>query len=148
MEEVKYRMLSDTATEPTKGSGRAGGWDLYADLKGEARQAIQVGETVKIGTGLSAEIPCYAFGAIYARSGLATKSGIRPANCVGVIDADYRGEIIIALHNDGDSPFIVEHGMRIAQIIIQPYVPVKWTKAESLSETERGEGGFGSTGTK
>lgn len=93
------------------------------------------------------EIPEGYFGAIFARSGLATKRGLRPANCVGVVDSDYRGEIIIALHNDSDFPQEVSEGERIAQIVIIPYLPVDFTEVDNLSSTARGEGGFGSTGT-
>jgi len=102
---------------------------------------------LKIGTGIAMEIPEGYFGAIFARSGLATKRGLRPANCVGVVDSDYRGEIIIALHNDTEFPQEVSEGERIAQIVIIPYLPVDFTEVDNLSSTVRGEGGFGSTGT-
>lgn len=93
------------------------------------------------------EIPEGYFGAIFARSGLATKRGLRPANCVGVVDSDYRGEIIVALHNDTAFPQEISEGERIAQIVIIPYLPVDFTEVDNLSSTVRGEGGFGSTGT-
>jgi len=102
---------------------------------------------LKIGTGIAMEIPEGYFGAIFARSGLATKRGLRPANCVGVVDSDYRGEIIVALHNDTEFPQEVSEGERIAQIVIIPYLPVDFTEVDNLSSTVRGEGGFGSTGT-
>ena len=99
-----------------------------------------------IPTGLSMEIPEGYFGAIYARSGLATKEALRPANCVGVIDADYRGPIVVALHNDGEVPRIVAPGERIAQLVIQPFLETEFTLCDELDETDRGERGFGSTG--
>ena len=93
------------------------------------------------------EIPEGYFGAIFARSGLATKQGLRPANCVGVVDADYRGEVIVALHNDTAEAREIAAGERIAQIVIMPYLSVEFTEVDNLSSTARGEGGFGSTGT-
>ena len=102
--------------------------------------------TMKIHTGLAMEIPRGYFGAIFARSGMATKRGLRPANCVGVIDSDYRGEIIVALRNDSDSEQVITSGERIAQIVIMPYLPIEFNEVNSLEDTERGDGGFGSTG--
>ena len=102
--------------------------------------------TMKIHTGLAMEIPKGYFGAIFARSGMATKRGLRPANCVGVIDSDYRGEIIVALRNDSDSEQVITSGERIAQIVIMPYLPIEFNEVNSLEDTERGDGGFGSTG--
>ena len=102
---------------------------------------------MKIGTGIAVEIPEGYFGAIFARSGLATKRGLRPANCVGVVDADYRGELIVALHNDTDLVQEVAEGERVAQLAIIPYLPVNFVEVDDLSSTDRGEGGFGSTGT-
>jgi dUTP pyrophosphatase len=102
---------------------------------------------LKIGTGIAVEIPEGYFGAIFARSGLATKRGLRPANCVGVVDADYRGELIVALHNDTEFPQEVSEGERIAQLVIIPHLSVRFVEVDDLSSTERGEGGFGSTGT-
>ena len=104
------------------------------------------GETQKIHTGISVKIESGYFGGIYARSGLATKQGLRPCNCVGVIDSDYIGEIIVALHNDSDKTRIVNEGDRVAQLIIQKYEKVDFNEVESLEETDRGSGGFGSTG--
>jgi dUTP pyrophosphatase len=102
---------------------------------------------LKIGTGIAVEIPEGYFGAIFARSGLATKRGLRPANCVGVVDADYRGELIVALHNDTDQLQFVEPGERIAQLVIMPYLSVEFEESDGLNETQRGSNGFGSTGT-
>lgn len=102
--------------------------------------------TVKIGTGIAVEIPNGYFGAVFARSGLATKEGLRPANAVGVCDSDYRGEYIVALHNDSDTPRTVTPGERIAQLVIMPYLQVDFEEVNELSDTVRGEGGFGSTG--
>ena len=102
--------------------------------------------TQKIGTGIAVAIPDGYFGAIFARSGLAAKSGLRPANCVGVADSDYRGEYIVALHNDTDEPKTVENGERIAQLVIMPFLSAEFNEVEELDSTERGSGGFGSTG--
>lgn len=107
---------------------------------------IQPHETIKIGTGLSFELPKNTFAAIYARSGIATKRGLRPANCTGVCDSDYRGEYIVAVHNDSDKVQIVEPKERIAQMILLPYVQMNFDIADELTETDRGTGGFGSTG--
>ena len=141
---IQIKKLSNTAIVPTKGSEYAAGLDLYADLK----EAIQVnpGDTLKVPTGIAMSIPNGLFGAIYARSGLATKQGLAPANKVGVIDSDYRGEIIVVLYNQSPIPQVVHPGDRIAQIVIQPYIDYEIDIVEELDETERGEGGFGSTG--
>ena len=141
---INYTKLRDDAQEPTQGSPAAAGYDLYAAIDEEI--IIPPHKTVKVGTGLSFELPEYTFGAIFARSGLATKQGLRPANCVGVCDSDYRGEYIVAIHNDGDVGQVIQPGDRIAQLIIMPFIPVTFVKTEKLSETERGDGGFGSTG--
>ena len=101
-----------------------------------------------VGTGLAMEIPEGYFGAIFARSGLASKQGLRPANCVGVVDSDYRGEFMIALHNDTDEERVIAGKERIAQMVVMPYLSVEFEEVETLNETERGEGGFGSTGRK
>lgn len=142
--EVRIKKLSDTATIPTRGSSCAAGYDLYADL--EAPVVIAPHKTGKIGTGLAVEIPDGYFGAIFARSGLASKQSLRPANCVGVCDSDYRGEYIIMLHNDSDEERVIESGERIAQLVVMPYLAVEFTEVDELDETERGAGGFGSTG--
>lgn len=141
---VNVKKLSDKATMPTRGSLAAAGYDLYANLNEDLKIAPHT--TVKVGTGLAMEIPDGYFGGIYARSGIATKEGLRPANCVGVVDSDYRGEIIVAVHNDSDVERVVTPAERIAQIIIQPYLSVEFEEADELAESERGAGGFGSTG--
>jgi dUTP pyrophosphatase len=142
---IRVKKLKQNAKLPTRGSVQAAGYDLYACLEGEAL-TIKPHETVKIGTGLCIEIPEGFFGGIFARSGLATKKGLRPANCVGVADSDYRGEYIISLYNDSDLPQRIEQHERIAQLIVLPFLPVNFVEVEELSETERGAGGFGSTG--
>ena len=141
---VRFSRLTETAKEPTRGSEQAAGYDLYADVESEVQ--ISPHETVKVGTGLAIKIPEGYFGAIFARSGLATKQGLRPANCVGVCDSDYRGEYIVALHNDSEDCKIVLPGDRIAQLVILPYLSIEFSEVSSLDETERGAGGFGSTG--
>lgn len=143
--EIKIKKLNQNAVIPTRGSASAAGCDLYACT--DKPIAISAGETVKIGTGLAIAVPEGFFGAIFARSGLATKKGLRPSNCVGVADSDYRGEYIVALHNDSSVTQIVEPGERIAQLIILPYWITDFKEVEELDETERGAGGFGSTGT-
>ena len=141
----RIKRLNDLAILPTKGSEQSAGWDLYAAILNK-EIAILPGQTAKIGTGLSIELPIGTFGAVFARSGLATKQGLRPANCVGVCDSDYRGEYIVALHNDSNKIRIVRNGDRIAQLVIIPYVICDYEEVIELTETERGEGGFGSTG--
>ena len=141
---VKIKKLNEQAIVPTNGSEKAAGFDLYACVGEKVK--IPEGCTVKIGTGVSLAIPDSYFGAIYARSGLATKSGLRPANCVGVVDSDYRGEIIVALHNDSNEVRYIENGERIAQLVITPYLPIEFYEVDELDETARGRGGFGSTG--
>ena len=143
---VEIKRLTETAVLPVRGSAQAAGYDLCADIS-EAL-VIEPGETAKVATGLSFALPDGYFGGIYARSGLATKRGLRPANCTGVIDSDYRGPVIVALHNDSTEPQTVEPGERIAQLIVQPYLAVTFEEVETLDETERGAGGFGSTGTR
>ena len=141
---IQIKKLNENATIPTRGSDRAAGYDLYACLENEV--VIGAGETVKIGTGLSIAVPEGYFGAIFARSGLAAKEGLRPANCVGVADSDYRGEYIVALHNDSAVSRVVTPGERIAQLVVMPYLSVEFDEVDALDETERGAGGFGSTG--
>lgn len=143
--EVQIKKLNSNAIIPTRGSTCAAGYDLYACIDDSIR--IYAGETVKVGTGLSIAIPDGYFGAIFARSGLATKEGLRPANCVGVADSDYRGEYIVALHNDSPTMRVVEPGERIAQLVVMPYLAVDFVETDELDETSRGSGGFGSTGT-
>ena len=144
---VKVKKLDDRAILPTYGSAYAAGSDLYALIEGESL-TIGAGETVLVRTGLSVEIPEGYVGLIYARSGLATKRGLAPANKVGVIDSDYRGEVKIALFNQSGEEQIVSAGERVAQLVIAPYLAVEYEQAEELSSTVRGEGGFGSTGNK
>lgn len=143
---IEVKFLNDLAKLPTFGSYGAAGADLYAATEYDI--VIQPHQTVKIDTGLAMAIPNGYFGAIYARSGLATKQGLRPANCVGVVDADYRGPIIVALHNDTETDQIIPAQSRIAQLIISPVPTVNYVQVRELDETERGEGGFGSTGVK
>ncbi len=142
--EINIKKLTATAITPSRGSEYAAGYDLYADVQEEL--VIKPHTTAKVGTGLAMEIPAGYFGGIFARSGLATKEGLRPANCVGVVDADYRGEIIVALHNDSDEDRTIVPQERIAQIVILPYLGVTFNEVSELSETVRGAGGFGSTG--
>ena len=141
---IKIQKLRDNAKLPTRGSLNAAGYDLYAAI--EKSVTIQPHTTEKIGTGLSVEVPERYFGAIFARSGLAAKEGIRPANCVGVADSDYRGEYIVALHNDTDEVRTIEPQERIAQLVIMPFLEAEFEEVKELSKTERGSGGFGSTG--
>ena len=142
--EIKVKKLNDKATLPTRGSEYAAGYDLYAAI--ENNITVPAHSTEKIGTGLSFELPDETFAAIFARSGLATKQGLRPANCVGVCDSDYRGEYIVAIHNDTDEDKIIEPGERIAQMILIPYIPMTFIETDELSESGRGQDGFGSTG--
>ena len=141
---VKVKKLNDFAKIPTHGSEAAAGYDLYAATNYNIQ--IQPHSTIKVGTGLSFELPENTFGAIFARSGIATKRGLRPANCVGVIDSDYRGECIVALHNDTDYTMEIAAGERIAQIVLLPYLPIDFEEVKDLSETERNAGGFGDSG--
>lgn len=143
---MKIKLLNDLAQVPTKGSEKAVGMDLYAAIGGEEFVRILPHETIKIGTGIAIELPRGTFGAVYPRSGLATKQGLRLANGTGIIDEDYRGELIVALHNDSDHIRIVKNGDRIAQLIVMLYVPEKIEIVNELTDTERGSGGFGSTG--
>lgn len=139
---IKVKKLNEKAILPTRGSDYAAGYDLYA-LEGAV---IKAHETVKIGIGLAFELPNETFAAIFARSGLATKQGLRPANCVGVCDSDYRGEYIVALHNDTNEDKTINAGERIAQMVLMPYIPMVFEEVEELEESVRGAGGFGSTG--
>ena len=141
---IKIKKLRDDAIIPAASSKDAAGYDLYACL--DAPVKIVPHRTVKISTGLTAAIPEGYFGAVFARSGIASKFGIRPANCVGVVDSDYRGEYTVALHNDSDEEYTVCHGDRIAQLVIMPCLKVEFEEADELDETDRGAGGFGSTG--
>ena len=140
---IKYTKLRENAIIPTRGSEKAAGYDLYACLEEDI--TIQPHTTCVIGTGLSFELPDDTFAAIFARSGLATKSGLAPANKVGVCDSDYRGEYKIALHNHSNTSATVHNEDRIAQMVVMPFIPIELEEGE-LSETARGSGGFGSTG--
>ena len=143
---VNIKKLNENAKMPTYGSLYAAGADLYAAT--DCDTVILPNETKLIGTGLSIEVP-EGYGAfIYARSGLASKRGLAPANKVGVVDADYRGEIMVALHNHSSEPQTVSAGERIAQMVIAPFLKAEFCEVDTLSSTVRGEGGFGSTGTK
>jgi len=142
---IKIKKLYEDSVLPTRGSERSAGYDLYAHPDGGS-VTIWPGETVKIGTGIAAATPPGWFGGVFARSGLASKQGLRPANCVGVVDEDYSGEIIVALHNDSHEARTVSFGDRIAQLVVIPYYIPGYTVVDELEETERGDGGFGSTG--
>lgn len=148
MTELNYVKLSSTAQAPTRGSEQAAGWDLHADLDGLSSIEIPPHCYKKISAGIAIALPEGTFGAIYARSGMATKRGLSPMNKVGVIDSDYRGPIIVALYNESNEFQVVEHGERIAQLVVQPYVSVVFNETDSIGTTARGEGGFGSTGAK
>ena len=141
---INIKRLTETAILPERGSAYAAGYDLFADLNESVE--IQPHETKMIGTGLAMEIPEGYFGGIFARSGLSSKEGLRPANCVGVVDADYRGEVKVALHNDGEVVREIKAGQKIAQLVVVPFLGVEFDEVENLSETVRGVGGFGSTG--
>lgn len=144
--EVRIKKLAENAVIPTYGSEFSAGADLYACL--EETVTIQAGETYLVKTGIAMEIPEGFAGLIYARSGLASKKGLAPANKVGVVDADYRGEIMVALHNHSNVEALVDPGERIAQMVIAPFLKAEYQVVEELSDTVRGTGGFGSTGTK
>ena len=141
---VNIKRLNENAIIPTRATEYSAGMDLYACTSTPV--VIAPHETVKISTGLAMQLPHGYFGAIFARSGLSTKQGLRPATCVSVIDEDYTGEWIIPLHNDSNESQIINPMERIAQTVIMPYLPVEFNEVDELSETERGERGFGSTG--
>ncbi len=143
---VRIKKLDERAVIPTYGSSFSAGADLYAVL--DADLTIEPSQTILVHTGLSVEIPEGYAGLIYARSGLASKKGLAPANKVGVVDADYRGEVMVALHNHGTAAQTISHGERIAQLVIAPFLKAEFIESEELSDTVRGAGGFGSTGTK
>ena len=151
---MNYKKLYESAKTPTRGSEYAAGFDLYAcGYEGQMCNAeswevyINPGDTIKINTGIAVSIPSNYFGGIYARSGLACKQGLAPANKVGIIDEDYRGELIVCLYNQSNIPKKVSKNDRIAQFILQPYYIEQWNEVEDIDKTERGDGGFGSTGT-
>lgn len=141
---VKIKKLRCNAIIPTKGSEKSAGYDLYACMNEPV--FINPHETKMISTGLLMELPDGTFGAIVARSGIATKRGLAPANKIGICDSDYRGEYMVALHNHSNTTQWVNPDERIAQLIVMPYVNVTFEEADKLTETERGDGGFGSTG--
>lgn len=155
---VKIKRLSETAKIPTKAHESDAAFDIYADIQDtfvpfgksidESEKGIKVmpGQTVKVSSGVAMEIPEWYWGAVYARSGLATKQGLRPANCVGVIDSHYRGPIIVAIHNDSNNVQIIHHGDRIAQVMLAPVIETSFEEVSELSDSDRGEGGFGSSG--
>lgn len=142
---MKIKLLSNLATIPTRGSEYAAGYDLYAAIP--ETTIIPAHKTEKIPTDIAMEIPKGFAGLIMARSGLATKEGLRPANCVGLIDSDYRGNVIVALHNDTNTNKTIDPDERIAQLVIIPFESVEFEVVDELSDTIRAEGGFGSTGT-
>lgn len=144
--QVKIKKLDERATIPSYGSEYAAGFDLYALLNEDI--VIKSHETCLVKTGLSMEIPEGFAGMIFARSGLATKKGLAPANKVGVVDSDYRGEVMVALHNHSNIDQTISNGERIAQMVIMPFYKAEFVEVEELSDTQRGTGGFGSTGTK
>ena len=143
---VNIKKLNEKAIIPTYGTSYSAGADLNACLVESIN--IEPGETVFVNTGIAKEIPEGYAGLVYARSGLACKKGLAPANKVGVIDSDYRGEIIVALHNHSNKPVTVENGERIAQLVITPYITAIFNEVDVLEDTERGQGGFGSTGRR
>lgn len=145
MIKLQIKKLRPEARLPHSGSEYAAGYDLYA-CTGKGCVTIPPYSTAMVGTGLAIAIPEGYFGAVFARSGLAAKQGLRPANCVGVCDSDYRGEYTVALHNDSAVERRINDGDRIAQLVILPYLSVEFEETEELSETGRGAGGFGSTG--
>lgn len=145
-QQVRIKKLHPDAVIPTYGTPFAAGADLYACM--DSSVTIEPGQTQFIHTGLAVEIPVGFAGLVYARSGLACKKGIAPANKVGVIDADYRGEIMVALHNHSSEAVTIESCERIAQLVITPFITAQFEETDELGDTERGEGGFGSTGRK
>lgn len=144
---AKIKKIHDDARIPTRATDYSAGYDLYAYIQNDNNKiVIEPGETAKIGTGIKIQPPNRYFCAIFARSGLATKNGIRPANCVGVCDEDYTGEYIVALHNDSSKSVIINNKDRVAQVVFLPYQDIKFVEVEDLDITKRGNGGFGSTG--
>lgn len=146
MEKVKYIKLDPKAITPSYGTPFAAGADLYACMGEDV--SIKAGETKLFHTGIAMQIPDGLVGLIYARSGIATKRGLAPANKVGVIDSDYRGEIMVSIYNHSSETQTIADGERIAQIVLTPYVTADFTLSDSLDSTDRGSGGFGSTGEK
>ena len=145
-QKIKFIKLDKNATVPSYGTSASAGADLYA-LSGQEIE-LKPNETVLVHTGIAMEIPEGYAGFVFARSGIATKRGLAPANKVGVIDSDYRGEIMVALHNHSNKVQKIEDNERVAQLVIMPYLRAEFIETETLDETERASGGFGSTGTK
>ena len=143
---VKIKKLYDNTQMPSRADDGSAGMDLYAHLDNDYMRVIKPHTTEMISVGFAMETPNNTYGAIFARSGLATKKGLRPANCTGVVDSTYRGEVFVALHNDTDKPQQIMNGDRIAQMIIMEYPTVGIIETDTLSETKRGNSGFGSTG--
>lgn len=143
---IEIKKLNNLAKIPKRGSEYAAGYDLYAASDYDI--IIDPHSTVMVGTGIAMEIPVGFFGAIFARSGMASKRGLRPSNCVGVVDCDYRNEIMVALHNDTNETQTIDAHERIAQLVVLPYRDIDFVEVGELSDTERGLGGFGSTGRK
>ncbi len=141
---INLKRLTETAIVPTRQHEGDAGYDLYADI--QETMTIEPHTTEMIHTGIAIEIPDGYFGAVFARSGLASKQGLRPANCTGVCDSRYRGEYMVALHNDSDIARIVCPGDRIAQLVVMPYLNIEFDEVDELTSTERGDDGFGSTG--
>ena len=141
---INYKKLNEFAKEPTSGSKYAAGIDLYAAT--DEPLLVLPRSTAKVSTGIAVDLPLGTFGAIFARSGIAPKRGLRPANCVGVIDADYRGPVIVAIHNDTDQIQTIEPQERIAQLVVIPYFQIDLNEVDTLSETVRGTAGFGDSG--
>lgn len=146
MPKINIKKLNENAVIPTYGSEFSAGADLYA--LADETIVIEPHATVLVHTGVAMEIPTGYVGLIFARSGLATKRALAPANKVGVIDSDYRGEIMVALHNHSEEPKTIENGERVAQLVLVPYISADFDEVDELSDTVRGEGGFGSTGRK
>lgn len=145
---TKIKKLYDDSKIPLRGSDYSAGFDLFAHINDDKKEiVIFPHETVKIGTGVAIKPPKGYFGAIFARSGMATKQGLAPANKVGVCDEDYTGEYIVPLHNHSCEPTVVKDGDRIAQLVFLPYIDVDFEEVDELDKTDRGNGGFGSTGT-
>ena len=145
VEKVRFKKLSENAVVPSYGTAYSAGADLYSAMEEDVIIAPEATKFIK--TGIAIEIPEGLVGLIYARSGMACKKGLAPANKVGVIDSDYRGEIIVALYNHSDSSVTVASGDRIAQLVLTPYIKADFEEADELDDTVRGDGGFGSTGT-
>lgn len=143
---INLKKLKSNAIIPTRGSTQAAGYDLYSCMNEDEKIIIKPKTCEMIHTGIALEIPNGYYSAIFARSGIASKQGLRPANCTGIIDSDYRGEYIVPLYNDSNEERVITHAQRIAQVIVMPYLEVEFEEVEFLSETKRGSNGFGSTG--